>query len=86
MSQKLCRKFFFKERLFNKSFTVYTATQFQLSWKMQQEASDEAIVVTILCESRVERRASVIQSQYFRTTIKNNGRIVKENDKVIANQ
>ena len=51
---------------------------------MQQEASDEAIVVRILCESRVERRASVIQSKYFRTTIKISGRIVKENDKVIA--
>jgi hypothetical protein len=44
MCQKLCRKFFFRKRLFNKSFTVHTATQFQLSWEKQQEASDEAIV------------------------------------------
>ena len=32
----------------------------------------------------MERRTSVIQSQYFRTTIKNNGRIVRENDKIIT--
>jgi hypothetical protein len=32
----------------------------------------------------MERRTSVIQSKYFKTTIKINGRIVKENDKVIA--
>jgi hypothetical protein len=44
----------------------------------RSHSSDEVSVM------EMERRASVIQSKYFRTTIKNNGRIVKENDKVIA--
>jgi hypothetical protein len=40
--------FFFKkkkERLFNKSYTVHTATQSCFRREKQQEASDEAIVV-----------------------------------------
>ena len=37
---------------------------------MQQEASDEAIVVIKSAERRMERRASVIQSNYFETTLK----------------
>ena len=56
-------------RLFNKSFTVHTATQSRQSREKQQEASDEAIVVMILRESAKERRASVIWSNYFRTTL-----------------
>jgi hypothetical protein len=35
----------FLERLFNKSYTVHTATQSRYKREMQQEASDEAIVV-----------------------------------------
>jgi hypothetical protein len=35
----------FFERLFNKSFTVHTATQLRRRREKQQEASDEAIVV-----------------------------------------
>ena len=44
MSQKLCGNSDTIGRLFNKSFTVHIATQFQRSWEKQQEASDEAIV------------------------------------------
>jgi hypothetical protein len=36
--------FFFLERLFNKSFTVHTATQSRYKREKRQEASDEVIV------------------------------------------
>ena len=36
--------FFFRGRLFSKSYTVHTATQFWLSQEKQQEASDVSIV------------------------------------------
>ena len=51
--------------LFVKRPTVYTATQFCLRQEMQQEASDEAIVVTEVSVMGMERRASVIQSELF---------------------
>ena len=56
---------FFKKRLFVKRPTVHTATQFCLRQEMQQEASDEAIVVTEVSVMGMERRASVIQSELF---------------------
>jgi predicted kinase len=46
MCQKLCRKFFLEKRMFNKSFTVYNATQFYHRQEMHQEAS-EIIVSSI---------------------------------------
>jgi hypothetical protein len=83
MCQKLCRNSDIIRRLFIKRYTVHTATQSQRSWEKQQEASDEAIVVKMFAERRMERRASVIQSNYFGTTQKENDD--KRNDKVIAN-
>ncbi len=56
---------------------------------MQQEASDEAIVamipIAIGTVMGMERRASVIQSSILEQPRLRRGRIVKENDKVIAN-
>jgi hypothetical protein len=40
--------------------------------------------VKILCESRKERRASVIQSDYFRTTVVKQWKDDKRNDKIVA--
>jgi hypothetical protein len=51
---------FFLERLFNKYSTVHTATQSCHRQEKQPEASDEAIVVKMSVERRMERRASVI--------------------------
>jgi hypothetical protein len=69
-----------------RSQTVQTATQFRLRREKQQTVSDEAIVVMTFCESRKERRASVIWLEVFwNNPDKGRGRKTKENDKVIAN-
>ena len=44
MCQKLCRNQVLGMRLFNRSYTVHTATQSHHRWEKQQEASDEVIV------------------------------------------
>lgn len=46
--------------------------------------SDEAIVVMMSTERRMERRASVIWLKYFETTVENNGRMTKEMTKSFA--
>ena len=70
--------------LFNKSFTVHTATQSHDKWEMRRKASDEAVVVTEVPVMGMERRASVIQSNYFKTTPELSEEDDERNDKVIT--
>ena len=54
-----------KQETIKKSLIVQTATQFRLRREKQQTVSDGAIVVMKFCESRKERRASVIWLEVF---------------------
>ncbi|HZH64600.1 MAG TPA: hypothetical protein VEY10_06865 [Flavisolibacter sp.] len=51
---------------------------------MRREASDEVIVVTEVPVMEMERRASVIQSNYFKTTLNYLEEDDERNDKVIT--
>ncbi len=77
------------ETVRQKNYSSYCNSILILDRKMQQEASDEAIVamipIAIGTVMGMERRASVIQSSILEQPRLRRGRIVKENDKVIAN-
>ena len=73
MCYKALQEVFFLERLFNKYFTVHTATQSRFRWEKQQASVGRSHSSYEVFVMKMEQRASVIQSRYFRTTIKTMG-------------
>ena len=85
MRYKALQEVFFLERLFNKYFTVYTATQSRRRREMQTASVGRGHSSYEIFVMKMERRASVIQSLILEQPLKQ-WEDCKRNDKVITNQ